>query len=423
MADDVAAWQVGDTFEVSVGPVAHGGHCVARRDGRVLFVRHALPGEVVRAQITSITKGGRLVQADAAEVVQAAPGRVTPPCPYSGPGMCGGCDFQHVSAEVQRSLKAAVVSEQFARLAGLDLAEVVGGEATCVALPLSEDGPSHDGLGWRTRVEFAVDADGAPGLRRHRSREIVPLSDCLIATPEIAAAEVLAQRYPGLRALEVIAASDGTVSVPIGRNGPAQPVPTVTQDVPLPGGSVSFVLSARGFWQVHPAAAATFAAIVQEFLAPREGDRALDLYAGVGLFAVGLAAAVGERGRVTAVEGDKEAVRHARMNLAPWSHARVRKGQVDQVVRGMASQRREVDVVVLDPPRVGAGLAVLRDVTQLGPRALAYVACDPAALARDTAYLRELGFELRDLRIFDAFPMTHHVECLAHFTPVRDNET
>ncbi|MGB3685479.1 MAG: TRAM domain-containing protein [Ornithinimicrobium sp.] len=426
VAADRAQWQVGDTFEVTVGAVAHGGHCVARRDGRVLFVRHTLPGEVVSARITSITKGGRFVQADAVDVAQAAPGRVESPCRYAGPGLCGGCDFQHVSPDVQRGFKAEIVNEQFARLAGIDLAELLGAQVECVALPLvveqrSEDGRSDDGLGWRTRVEFAVDADGTPGLRRHRSRDIVPVSDCLIAAPEIGASEVLAQRYPGLTALDVVAASDGTVSVPIGRNGPTEPAPTVTQEVPLPGGPVSFGVSARGFWQVHPAAAATFAAIVQQFLAPGEGERGLDLYAGVGLFAADLAAAVGEQGRVTAIEGDKEAVRHARINLAPWSHARVRKGQVAHLVRSMAAERRQVDVVVLDPPRVGAGQAVLRDVAQLGPRAVAYVACDPAALARDTAYLRDVGFELRDLRIFDAFPMTHHVECLAQFTPVRDN--
>ncbi|MGB5951910.1 MAG: TRAM domain-containing protein [Ornithinimicrobium sp.] len=410
-----AQWQVGDTLEVTVGSIAHGGHCVARHEGRVLFVRHTLPGEVVRAQITSITKGGRFVQADAVAVLEAAPGRVAPPCPYAGPGRCGGCDFQHVDPATQRDFKASIVAEQFARLAGIDVADVLGMEVECLPLPTSDGGHR-----WRTRVEFAVDADGAPGLRRHRSHDIVPVKDCLIAAPEIGAAGVLGQRYPGLSAVDVVAASDETVTVPIGRRGPAEAVPTVVQDVSLPGGPVSFGVSARGFWQVHPAAAATFAETVLEFLAPQAGERVLDLYAGVGLFAAGLAAAVGERGQVIAIEGDAEAVRHGRLNLAPWPQARIKKGQVDEMVRSMAAKHRHVDVVVLDPPRVGAGKAVVRDVALLGPRALAYVACDPAALARDTAYLRELGWELRDLRVFDAFPMTHHVECLARFTAVRD---
>ncbi|CAN5614562.1 class I SAM-dependent RNA methyltransferase [soil metagenome] len=435
VADIAEQWQVGDTFEVTIGAVAHGGHFVARHEGRVLFVRHCLPGELVNAQITSIAKGGRFVQADAIAVLQAAPGRVEAPCPYAGPGLCGGCDFQHVHAQVQREFKAQIVSEQFQRLAGIDLAALLGGDVPCEPLPLPhggaegsvDDGHGDGGegaepLGWRTRVEFAVDAGGTPGLRQHRSRDIVPVSDCLIAAPGIQAAGVLAKDYPGLSAIDVVAAADGTVSVPVAKKGPTREVPTVTEIVELPGGPVRFAVGARGFWQVHPAAASTFAATVLDFLQPEVGERGLDLYAGVGLFAVALSAAVGPRGRVNAVEGDKDAVRHGRSNLAQWPQARMRQGQVDRVLRTLAEQHRRADVVVLDPPRVGAGRAVLRDVALLGPRAIAYVACDPAALARDTAYLADFGWKLRDLRIVDAFPMTHHVECLAHFAPVRDND-
>ncbi|HEY9472736.1 MAG TPA: TRAM domain-containing protein, partial [Mycobacteriales bacterium] len=152
---------VGYELELEVGPVAHGGHCVARYDGRVIFVRHALPGERVIAKVTEDT-GGSYARADAVRVLEPSPDRVAPACAHAGPGRCGGCDFQHVSPDAQRRLKAAVVREQLARIAG----------TTDVAVTVEElpGGP----LGWRTRVQFAVDVDGRVGLRRHRSRQVEP---------------------------------------------------------------------------------------------------------------------------------------------------------------------------------------------------------------------------------------------------------
>ena len=149
----------GTEFEVTVGPVAHGGHCVARHEGRVVFVRHALPGERVVARVTEDRHPG-FCRADAVEVLEASADRVERPCPYSGPGLCGGCDWQHAAPAAQRALKAAVVREQLARLAGLDI------DVTVEEL---SGGP----LRWRSRARFAVDRSGAAGLRRHRSHDVV----------------------------------------------------------------------------------------------------------------------------------------------------------------------------------------------------------------------------------------------------------
>ena len=406
----------GERVELVVGPVAHGGHCVARHHGRVVFVRHTLPGERVIAEITGSGQGGRFLRADAVQVLAASDDRVLPPCPWSGPGRCGGCDFQHVELAAQRRLKAAVVAEQFQRLAGLDLAGLLGSEVVCEPVP-GDDG----GLRWRSRVEFAVDGDGRAGLRRHRSRDIVPVDDCLIAVREVVATGVLGTLHPGAEAVDVVAPTRGApVQVPVPTTGR---VPDVVEAVTLPGGEVELGVGARGFWQVHPGAAQTFAGIVLGWLDVQPGERALDLYAGAGLFAAGLATAVGRGGRVLAVEGDHGAVEHARDNLRPWRHARVRRDRVDRAVRGLANAHERYDVVVLDPPRSGAGKAVLRDVTRLRSRALAYVACDPAALARDTAYLAAVGWRLTRLRVLDAFPMTHHMECVALFEPVRQTGT
>jgi tRNA/tmRNA/rRNA uracil-C5-methylase (TrmA/RlmC/RlmD family) len=389
---------VGTSLTVEVGPVAHGGHCVARHEGRVVFVRHTLPGETVRAVVTDGAEGSSFWRADAVEVLTPAADRVPPPCPWSGPGRCGGCDWQHVSVPAQRALKAEVVREQLAHLAHLDVAvdvEPVPGDA--------------DGLGWRTRVTWAVAEDGSAGLRRHRSHEVVPVDSCRIAHPLVDEAGVTRTTWPGRGSVEVSAsvATGERLVLPDGRGDGA-----LTEVV----GDRGFRVTGGGFWQVHPGAAATLLAAVMDGLQPQPGDTALDLYGGVGLFTARLAEVVGPTGRVTLVESDRVAVADARHNLAELPAVRVERGRVDHVLRRLRTGR--ADLVVLDPPRSGAGRAVVDLVArQVRPRRVAYVACDPAALARDLTWFAERGYRLTGLRAFDIFPMTHHVECVALLEP------
>jgi tRNA/tmRNA/rRNA uracil-C5-methylase (TrmA/RlmC/RlmD family) len=425
-ADELAA---GVEVEVECGPVAHGGHVVARYEGRVLFVRHALPGERVVARITEGGPGDRFLRADAVSVIAASPDRVEPPCPYAGPGGCGGCDLQHVTLPAQRILKESVVREQFTRLAHLDLPDDFAVEA----LPGDDDG-----LGWRTRVELAVGPQGRPGLRVHRSHEVVPVDRCLIATgPVNDLLAGLPEAAPaGALGYDLVDPSVGeAVEVELHERGEtAAPVPYVVERVTVGDWERDLEVSARGFWQVHPGAASAFVGSVLAMLDPRPGERCLDLYAGVGLFAAALGDAVGDDGSVVAVESDPVACRSAEANLADHPATVVLAARVDDAfgvprrVRGPRRQNRggrrprrhpllppSADLVVLDPPRTGAGRDVLAAVAALRPRAMAYVACDPAALARDTAHLRDLGYALTSIRAFDAFPMTHHVECVARF--------
>lgn len=441
---------LGDQVEVEVGPVAHGGHCVARHEGQVVFVRHALPGERVRAQITGSGPQGRFVQADAVEILEPAPDRVEPACPVARPGGCGGCDWQHASLAAQRQLKADVVTEQLVRLGGFGPADDPQGREpvpTVVCEPVPGD---QEGLRWRTRVEFAVGPDREVGLRAHRSHRVVPLADCPIAHERVVGTGVLDTPAPaGSSALDVVAPAQGeAVVVPLaapqppggggrgrrGRGGrdrtgrdrtgrvrrgerhtpqPVGPVPEVTERV----GEHDFRLSARGFWQVHPGAAATFTEQVLAWLRPAPGERALDLYAGVGLFAVPMAEAVGPGGSVLAVEADRRAVASASRHLSPYPWAEAVAEPTERALQRLVDGGEGVDVVVLDPPRSGAGRDVVRAVAQLRPRAVVYVACDPAALARDLSTAREAGLRLAELRVLDAFPMTHHMECLALLVP------
>jgi tRNA/tmRNA/rRNA uracil-C5-methylase (TrmA/RlmC/RlmD family) len=387
---------VGSRFTTTTGNIAHGGHVVARLgepESRVVFVRHALPGERVEIEITEGTEGDRFWRADAVEVLEASPDRVTPPCPFAGPGRCGGCDFQHVALPAQRALKAAVVREQLVRLGGLppDHPLVSG----LVVEPVPGDA---DGLRWRTRVVYAVAPDGSRGMRRHRSRTVIPVDDCRIAAPD---AVVRIARGPDAGTVEPDAAG-GAADV------------TRVERVAAAGETREFAVAGDGFWQVHPGAPAVLVETVLELLAPQRGERALDLYAGAGLFAAYLAGRVGESGRVVAVEGSRVAAGHARENLASFGQARVEAGRVDRVLA--ASYDEPFDLVVLDPPREGARRTVVDQVADRAPRAVAYVACDPAALARDVAFFAGHGYRLTGLRALDLFPMTHHVECVALLT-------
>ncbi|HEY0358651.1 MAG TPA: TRAM domain-containing protein, partial [Mycobacteriales bacterium] len=281
----------GRELELDIGPVAHGGHCVARYEGRVVFVRHTLPGERVRARVTE-DGGGSYVRADAVEILAAAPGRVAPPCPFAGPGRCGGCDFQHVTPEVQRALKATVVREQLQRLGGLAEDELDA------LVPAAAEELPGGALGWRTRVRYAVDREGRPGLHPHRSDVVLPIDLCLIATPEVQSVDVLASRWPGAssveavvsavgdravgdravgdravvvtpgRGVEVPAGLDPDVAVLAGGRGPAKPLRGHAR-VRERAVDRTWYVHADGFWQVHPAAADTLAGAVSDALRVR----------------------------------------------------------------------------------------------------------------------------------------------------------
>ena len=420
--------EAGDLLELSVGEVVHGGWCVSRQDDTawVIFVRHALPGERVRARITQAT--ARFARADAVEILTPSPDRVTPPCRYARPGGCGGCDWQHASLPAQRAMKAAVISQQLARIAGLDR-----------QVEVEELPGTSDGLGWRTVVTFAVGRDGTAGLRRHRSHEVIGIDSCLIAHPLVTGTGVTGSRWPGAASVEVaVAPQDGERAVlvagPAIRPGTAE-LPPVDADAVLVSGRSGRVtalrgrgyltqraagrawrVSAGGFWQVHPAAADVLGQAVLSALEARPGETALDLYCGAGLFAGLLAEAVGPDGTVIGIEQDQAAVRDARHNLRDWPCARVHRGGVAEVLRRSGTQG--ASVAVLDPPRTGAARPVIdalcgEDDSQPALRRMGYVSCDPATLARDLRLLLDRGWRLSALRAFDAFPMTHHVECLA----------
>jgi tRNA/tmRNA/rRNA uracil-C5-methylase (TrmA/RlmC/RlmD family) len=448
---------VGQDIEVAIEDVAQGGWCVARPEGLpVMFVRHTLPGERVIARVTEVTT--RFARADAVRVLERSADRVEPPCPSAHPGGCGGCDWQHVSLSAQRALKAAVITEQLRRLAGIDRAVTVeplpgdgadgqvadSGGADGTAAELTAAGGSP-GLGWRTRVQFAVDERGVAGLRAHRSHEVIDIGVCPIAHPAIRELDLTGDNWSGAAAVEAAVGGAGAAdnfAVTVvedggrprqavsgkrgdsrgGRKGrPVRPARTLVEGRPYLAEQAAgriWQVSADGFWQVHPAAADTLSGAVVEALQPGPGDTVLDLYCGAGLFAGAVAPLVGPQGAVTGIESDRAAVRNARQNLAdvPWASFR----EADVAVAASAGDLPPVRLVIADPPRTGLAREIVSYLAGDGPaERFAYVSCDPATLARDLGLLTAGRWQLTELRAFDAFPMTHHVECLATLVRTR----
>ena len=437
---------------LDVGPVAHGGHCVARHEGRVIFVRHGIPGEKVRVRLTDDGPAAKFWRADVVEVLEPSPDRVphfwdladsARSWSHRHPPV-GGAELGHISLARQRSLKAEVLAEQLKRLAGVELAPA--GQLTVEAVGTAAGEPAASGLGWRTRAGFAVTAAGKLGMHAHRSDAILPVRDMPLAVDGINALRLWDIDLQGIDRVEVAAPANGSrplvllVPAPGTRSKRLSGIlaqlpddvsvasldPATGEVLQLRGRTYvqesaaghEYRVTGDGFWQIHRDAPETLVGAVTGFLhdggylAP--GSVVADLYAGAGLFTAPLADAVGVSGSVLSVEGAPGTSRDARKNLHDAAQVEIVQGRVERVLR---QKPRNFDALILDPPRAGAGKAVVKQLIAAGPRAVAYVSCDPASFARDLGYFRQGGWGLAGLRAFDLYPHTHHMETVALLTP------
>ena len=413
-------------LELEIERVAHGGVFVAHHEGRVVFVADAIPGERVAARVVDQAHD-RFWRADTVEVLTASTDRrehvwAEASVDRAPQLRAGGAEFGHILLARQRELKAEVLRDALSRMGGVDR-DV---EVRAVDPELAPGASSVDGTGWRTRVRLHVAADGTPGPYAARSHTVVPVTSLPLAVPELAAIAPLTDTFPGAHAVDLIAPSGGDSAVVVvgGERMPHGPRPTIEERV----GDRRFRLDRDGFWQVHRGAAATLTRAVQELIDgelfdPRAANQ--DLYGGVGLLAAAVGDRFGETVRITTVESDERATEHAGANLADWIGARAVTARVDRYLdelaasAGVAERARLRDAtIVLDPPRSGAGRAVVERLAELRPRQLIYVACDPVALARDVGLFRERGYELDELSAFDLFPNTHHVEAVARLRAI-----
>jgi len=390
--------KTGDLIEVTIEKVAHGGHFIARHDGAVIFVRHAIPGERCTIEVTST--GSSFNRADVVEVHVASEHRVEAPCRYAHRAGCGGCDFQHIDPAYQRTLKADVIKEQFSRIAKMQ-----------IEIDVEEVSKSTH---WRTRAIATTNRNGKLGFYKSRSHSVVPVDDCLICVDGMKLNEIAASNLKGDMRIEISSSNSGERTIALAPIRGEEKARISEGPVVLHEKVAGRVLevSQASFWQSNEKAPELLTETILDFAQLKSGEHVLDLYGGVGLFTSAIVEAVGEGGHVDLIEGSKVATADAARNFANNPNVTIATGDVAKLLPRITA----ADVVVLDPPRDGAGKEAIAHIARLAPRSIVYVACDPAALARDTAYLADHSYSLVKLRAFDLFPMTHHIECVALYT-------
>ncbi len=406
-----------DIFELTLTSMAHGGAALGRHAGRVVFVPYALPGERVQVHITE--DRGRFAHATAVEIVEVSPDRVEPPCPYFGPGQCGGCHWQHIAYRRQLEFKREVMYGQLERIGKL---------ANPNVLPTI---PAAEPWGYRHHATLTMTPDGQPGFYSDDNQRIIPIEICHILhpalidllgmldldAPEIERVRLQVGSEPGDRMIVFQAEGDRapeievdfpvSVNLLLQDNEPVNLIgsPQVTYRV----FERSFRVTAGSFFQVSPTMAEVLVNEVLARLALQGSETVLDLYSGVGLFT----AFIAERAEmVVSVESYPPAVTDADVNMADLENIELVEGAVEAVLGDLEGP---FDAVVLDPPRTGAGPKVIEELARLAPPRVVYVSCDPATLARDAQQLAQRGYRLIDVQPIDLFPQTYHIEAVAAF--------
>jgi len=410
LPDDLAELDLRTTALVA------GGEAIARDDsGRVVFVRGALPDELVRATVTERHKPGSprgWARARVERVLEPSPHRVEPPCPAVAAG-CGGCDLQHAVPTSQPAMKAAMVADALRRLGGIDDPPVVEGDA----LPA---------VGFRTTVRAGV-IEGRAGFRRHHDHELVIPESCMVAHPQL---DELLTQGDFAEATEVTLRIGGATGERLVVVDPTAAGVILPKDVLVVGSTAlregrrawihdevagrRWRISAMSFFQTRTdGAEALVAAVARATGDALDGSRLVDAYAGVGLLAGSLLdgtlpAGLGHAASAVVVERSPSSIADARQNLEHLP-ARVVKADVDRWRSSPA------DLVVADPSRSGLGKKAVAALADTRAPVLVLVSCDPAALGRDAKLLAAQGFRLERAELVDLFPQTHHVEVVSRF--------
>ena len=387
-------------LELEIEKVAHGGIFVARHEGRVVFVSHTAPGEKVKAKVYE-DKGGSFCRAETLEVLSPSKNRVSHIWKEADRLGAGGAEFGHLALDYQRSLKTDVLEESLSRMAGISQRVQV--------LPVPGD-ETTNGLGYRTRVQLHVSAEGVAGPYQERTHNVVPVKSLPLAVTEINELGIHLKNWQDVKRIEIATASTGGVQWFIDKK--------LKGDKKLTERAVgrSFRISSGGFWQVHRGAAELLATEVIELsdgLDPEANN--LDLYGGVGLFSGALATKYGKKLNITTVESSKVATSDASANLVDLAKHKAVAAPVEGFLRLQIKQGLQLAgaTVILDPPRAGAGKTVVDQLVFLEPKKILYVACDPVSLARDLKAFIGSGYRLEQIRSYDLFPHTHHFETIA----------
>lgn len=383
---------IGDVLTLDIGVIAHGGHFIARHNKQVIFVRHAISGEIAKVEITSINS--KLAFGDAIEILKPSKNRVKSPCKYSIPGGCGGCDFQHISIKTQQSLKKTIIQDQFKRIAKID-----------INLDFISTEPSK-GLNWRTRLDLAISNNGKAGLYSHKSNKVIEIDECLIAVDKINESKVFDRYWDGNDRLSLSVTSENELNINrkgesiLGSNELKQTVENNT-----------YIISPMSFWQSHYNAPSILLKQVLKFSDIKLGNIVCDLYGGSGLFTASISKLIGEIGEVHLVERNNDCIRDAKKMFQNKDNVIIHHGKVEQKL----GKINKIDIIILDPPRNGVSKQVIYQIIDKKPKSIIYVSCDPSSLARDTKILLDNNYILNEVVGLDLFPMTHHIECIGFF--------
>lgn len=399
--------------EVEITGMVYGGDGFGRlADGRAVFVPFVLAGERVLVDLVDEKRGharGRLLK-----ILRQSPDRIQPRCAHFG--VCGGCHYQHMPYEEQLRVKEQIVREQFVRIAGVSEPPM---------LPIQ---PSPQAWNYRNTVQFHLDAQGKPGYQEAGSHRVVPISECHL--PQ----EILAKIWPlldlePLPGLErVILRAGAGDELLLALEGSGEAMPEFSVDLPLsavylgPAGSMvlagddglifevlekPFRVSAGSFFQVNLEQAAAMVQYLLGRLPLGKDTTLLDVYCGVGLFSAFMAPRVG---RCVGIELSQSACEDYAANLDDCDNVELYIGAAEDVLPAL---ELKADIVLVDPPRAGLERLALDAIAALAPAVLTYVSCDPSTLARDVKRLIAAGYELKEVKPFDLFPQTYHVECVA----------
>ena len=409
---------MGKRFDLKVTAMAHGGEAIGRHDGKAIFVPYAIPGELVRVEITEDRP--RYARARLIEVLKPSPARVTPACPHFGAGKCGGCQWQHIAYPVQARIKGLVVLDQFRRIGKFE------------EPPVLEPIPDETGWEYRNHALFHATPEGKLGFLQGASHTVYPVDECLIVHPligELYAA--LDMTYPELEVLE-LRAGTATGDLMLVFQARGEEPPSLQVDLPASvvqvrhDGAIAplvgldyitevvrgreFRISATSFYQVNTHQAAQLVELVLAALDLSADETVLDAYCGVGLFTAFLSA---EAGRVIGIEAHPASVADAQHNLTGAENVTILDGAVEEV---LPSLDVSLDAAVLDPPRSGLAKEALDALVACAPQRIVYVSCDPATLARDARRMVRQGYTLQWVQPVDLFPQTYHIESVALLT-------
>jgi 23S rRNA (uracil1939-C5)-methyltransferase len=392
--------QTPETNEVVVEKLVYGGEGLSRVDGRVVLTPFVLPGE--RATVIPDRSKPDLLRTKLVRVEEESPSRVAPGCPYFL--RCGGCHYQHASYEYQLAQKVSILREVLQRVGKLTV-----GEIGII---------SGDPWGYRNRSQFHLQ-DGKLGYLEAGSHTLVPITHCPISSPKIneALATLLQmmkdRRFPRfVREMELFTnETEVQLNVlqaqkPVARHffeWCAERIPGANAgSLEYPAVGDVFRVSHNSFFQVNRY---LLDQLVAAALEGAEGEKALDLYAGVGLFSLGLAR---KFGTMTAVESGNSATEDLKFNAERAGVAlTVIKRSVEDYLPGLTEAP---DFVLADPPRAGLGKRAVTDLIRLKPKRITIVSCDPATLARDLSPLVAAGYGIAGITMVDLFPQTFHME-------------